>query len=66
MLPLGLNLEQAIDQAHEEGTMVKALSFLSVWETERVVVQARNNPQWETCFETIFKTYFKKYPLMVH
>lgn len=56
-----MNFTEALARALEEPTLAKALSWIAVWETERVVVQARNNPQWETCFEYSFKQVIERY-----
>jgi hypothetical protein len=65
-----MNLTEAAAKACEELTLIDALVYISVWETERIVKQARANETWETCFkvsfEEVFKEWFKrKYALPV-
>jgi hypothetical protein len=55
-----MTIDQAIDRACQEPTLVDALSWICLWECERVVAQAlRNVPNnirdadgksWDTCF----------------
>lgn len=42
-------------------TLLEALTWMAVWESERVVHQARNNPTWETCFEYCFKLVLEQW-----
>lgn len=49
------NFEEAIEAACRRETLAEALTVLAVWESERVVKQARENPTWETFFEFLFK-----------
>lgn len=60
-----MNIDDAVAKACEEPTLVKALSWIAVWETERVVKQAiqwketgvstaSHGGGWDTCFETCF------------
>ncbi len=50
-----MNLIEASAAACREPTLVAALTWIAVWETERVVKQARDNMQWETCFRVCFE-----------
>jgi heme A synthase len=50
-----MKLNEAVRRALEETTLVKALVFIAIWETARVVNQARHSPTWDTCFERCFK-----------
>jgi hypothetical protein len=57
-----MNLEEAVITACQESTLVKALSWIAVWESERVIAQAIKAKkslsmaaQWDTCFEVCFK-----------
>lgn len=46
-----MNLEEAVKWAMEgETRLIDAEVKLCIWETERIVKQARANPKWETCF----------------
>ena len=49
------SIDEAVKRACEEETFVKALSWIAIWETERIVKQARENKQWDTMFEYLFK-----------
>ena len=53
-----------IDRACKEPTLVEALSFIClwVWESERSIQQARENPQWDTLFNFWISNVIKKYP----
>lgn len=60
--PIGpSDIDQAADRACQESTLIRALSWIAVWESERVVKQARANPQWETCFRRCFEAVFKRW-----
>lgn len=60
-----MTLKEAVARACQEPTLLDALAWIAIWETERVVQQAiRNeksgerNPdgsQWDTCFRLAFK-----------
>lgn len=60
-----MNLKEAIAKACECETLVEALTFIAIWETDRAVHQAIdfNNlyktnyygPAYETCFKVIFE-----------
>jgi len=53
---LGMNITEATKRACQEPTLLDALSFICVWESERVVKQARENEQWETCFKVCLES----------
>lgn len=50
-----MTLQEAVGRACEKPTLVEALTYICVLESERVVKQARANPQWETCFMQCIK-----------
>lgn len=56
-----LNITAATKRACEEPTLLDALSWICVWESERVVKQARANPQWETCFKVCLQSVLDNY-----
>lgn len=56
-----LNITEAVQRACEQPTLLEALSWICVWESERVVKQARENPQWETCFKTCLKAVMESF-----
>ena len=60
-LSLGLNLVQATERACKEPSLIDALTFICVWESERIVKQARENPTWETCFKISLKSVLDNY-----
>lgn len=56
-----MTLSEIVDRACQEPTLVDAMTFAAICETERVVVQARNNPKWETCFRSIFNAVLERW-----
>lgn len=52
------NIDKAIEVAKSQQSLVAALTYLAIWENDRAVKQARENPQWETCFGSTFQRYF--------
>lgn len=67
-----MNLEEAVERACKEGTLIEALAWIVVWENERVVRQVRDfdrtgvskaSPDrlWDTCFTLCFKAVEKKF-----
>ena len=56
-----MNLTEAAEKACKEPTLVKALVFICLWESERIVHQARENPTWDTCFEVCIQSVLAKY-----
>lgn len=58
-----LNITEAAQKACEQPTLLEALSWICVWESERVVKQARENPQWDTCFTTCLKAVMDNFAI---
>lgn len=70
-----MNVTQAVERACQEPTLAQALSWIAVWETERVVRQVRefdrtgistashasDGAQWDTCFLFLFKEVLALY-----
>ncbi len=67
-----MNAEQAIERALQEPTLAKALVWIAVWETERVVAQAlewqrtgvrtaSHGGAWETCFDHLFALVIERH-----
>ncbi len=56
------NIIEATKRACEEPTLLDALTWICVWESLRVVKQARENPQWETCFKVCLRSVLDNYP----
>lgn len=63
-----LKFEEALKVAVEQPTLLDALTWICVWESERVIDQARfrygsgvNGAGWDTCFkyciEQVMQTY---------
>ena len=61
-----MNIDEAVARACQEPTLLDALSCIAVWESERVVQQARrfyetrvatgsDGAGWDTCFKTCFQ-----------
>ncbi len=51
-----MNIKEVTERACKEPNLLDALAYICVWESERVVKQARNNPTWETCFRISLKS----------
>lgn len=64
-----MNITEATERACKEPTLLDALSFICIWETERVVKQAKAdkivNPntgaRWETCFKVSLKSVMDRW-----
>ena len=65
-----MNIGEATKMACEEKTLIDALSFICVWESERIVKQAHKNltnntpanadgAMWETCFKVCISSVIK-------
>ncbi|HLA60946.1 MAG TPA: hypothetical protein VK626_01750 [Nitrospiraceae bacterium] len=51
--PRRMTLTEAIKWAMEGQTrLIDAQVKVCIWESERIVKQARDNPTWDTCFHT--------------
>jgi hypothetical protein len=50
-----------LEVALRKPTLLEALTWMAVWESERVVKQARSNPTWETCFEFCFRLVLEQW-----
>lgn len=69
-----MNLSDVIDRACQEPTLLDALAWVSVWECERVIVEAHkvlNNQTprnadgsgWSTCFKFLIKETMEQYTI---
>jgi hypothetical protein len=67
-----MNVDQAIARACQEPTLIRALSWIAIWDTERVVKQAiewnesgismaSHGGGWDTCFEYLFVRVQEEY-----
>lgn len=65
-----MNIDEAVTRACEEPSLVKALSWIAVWENDRAVKQAfrwketgvstaSHGGGWDTCFELCFERVMK-------
>jgi hypothetical protein len=70
-----VNIEEALTRACAEPTLVKALSWIAIWETERVVQQAAQyektggstaacGGKWDTCFDLCFTNVIARWKAM--
>lgn len=69
-----MNYKQAVDEACKQPTLIDALSWICVWESERTVRQAhaflngetpRNTSGrgWDTCFRFLIAEVYEQYPI---
>lgn len=67
-----VDVNQAVKRACQEPTLLDALNWIAVWESERVVRQARayfetgvstagHGGGWDTCFRHCFSLVMKRY-----
>ena len=64
-----MTLKEAVSKACEEPTLLDALTWIAVWESERVVQQARkiyergvrtpDDSGWDTCFRVCFDSVMR-------
>lgn len=70
-----MNIEEALTRACAEPTLVKALSWIAIWETERVAQQAVQHEKtgvsaaacggkWDTCFDLCFTNVIARWKAM--
>lgn len=60
------NFTEAKNRALEEPTLVDALTYICIWESERVVHQVREHEQWETCFRICIKEVMEEWQKKEH
>jgi len=69
-----MTLNEAIDRACEEPTLLDAQAWIALWECERVIPNAHkflngesergpNGQGWDTCFKFLIKEVTEQYPL---
>ena len=64
-----MNIKEAVEKACEEPTLIDALSWICVWESERAIAQAKLNlvdadgKGWDTCFKFCIERVFEKYKI---
>lgn len=57
-----MNISEAVTEACKEDTLEDALTFICIWEMERIVVRVREHPgTWDSCFGICIKTVMEKY-----
>ena len=56
-----MNIDKAVSVACAEPTLLDALTWIAIWECERAIKQAKNNPTWETCFKRALDQVLKQY-----
>jgi hypothetical protein len=63
-----MNLDEAVKIACQEPTLLDALTYICVWESERAILQARfnhgsgsNGAGWDTCFKICLKEVLYRY-----
>lgn len=67
-----MNFQEAVDRACEEPTLVEALSWIAIWESERVIPVAHSflngelegnadGSGWTTCFKYLFNEVMEQY-----
>jgi hypothetical protein len=64
-----MNIDEAVKRACEEPTLLDALSWICVWDSERAIKQALTNygsgtdgAGWDTCFKFCLKRVLDEYP----
>lgn len=57
----GSGVMTPIDRACQEPTLVKALAYIALWESERIVRWAREHDQWDSCFEFLIGQVMERY-----
>ncbi len=68
-----MTLNEVIDQACKEPTLLDALSWIATWECERVIPEAHeflsgrkerqvDGTGWTTCFHWLIKEVMEQYP----
>jgi len=50
-----------VRKACEQPTLLEALTWIAIWETDRAVRQAREGVQYDTCFKFLFEQVFQCY-----
>ncbi len=54
-----MNFVETTERVCKENTLLEALTFICIWESARIVKQARYNEQWETCFNIFIKKCYR-------
>lgn len=63
-----LNIDEAVKEACKQATLLDALTWICIWESERAIAQARfnlgsgsNGAGWDTCFRFCLKRVMEEY-----
>ena len=56
-----MNIDEAIERACQEPTLREALVWIAIWDADRAVQQAKENPTWETTFGVCFQRVMARY-----
>jgi len=63
-----MTIDQAVARACEEPSLLDALSWICIWESERAIKQARerygsgtDGAGWDTCFRVCLKRVMESY-----
>ena len=67
-----MSFQELIDDACKEDTLIKAMAYVAIWESERVLDEAvkvmrgekprdADGQGWSTCFEFLFKEVMEQY-----
>jgi hypothetical protein len=63
-----IKLEEAVEKACKEKTLLDALTFICIWECGRAINQARfnygsgaNGAGWDTCFKLCLESVMNKW-----
>ena len=62
-----MNIDEAVKEACKRSTLLDALTFICIWESERIVKQAKkklydaDGKGWDTCFRFCLAGVVKKY-----
>lgn len=61
-----MNIDEAVKKACEESTLAKALAWIAIWESERVVRYVVQHPgqPWDTCFRICFERVLERYTIL--
>jgi hypothetical protein len=57
-----MDTTKAVEKACKKPSLLEALTWICIWESERVVKQARENETWDTCFRYLINKVMKQCP----
>ena len=56
-----MNIDEAVERACKEPTLLDALAWICVWESERAIEQALKGARWDTCFKLCLNRVLDSY-----